>query len=57
MAWLVAGQTQSARHNSGDAEPVESAEERAGEGPDNKGREAAQAVLEMIRFEWEVDAP
>lgn len=31
--------------------------ERAGEGEDNKGREAAQAVLEMIRFEWEVDAP
>ena len=35
----------------------EQAEERAGEGSDNKGREAAQAVLEMIRFEWEVDAP
>lgn len=36
---------------------VEQANERAGEGADNKGYEAAQAVLEMIRFEWEVDAP
>lgn len=36
---------------------VAQAEARAGEGTDNKGCEAAQAVLEMIRFEWEVEAP
>lgn len=35
----------------------EQAEARAGEGDDNKGYEAAQAVLEMIRFEWELDSP
>lgn len=35
----------------------EQAMARAGEGEDNKGREAAQAVLEMIRFEWEVETP
>lgn len=35
----------------------EQAVARAGEGHDNKGYESAQAVLEMIRFEWELDSP
>lgn len=36
---------------------VEQARARAGDGDDNKGYQSAQAVLEMIRFEWGLDAP
>jgi 6,7-dimethyl-8-ribityllumazine synthase len=36
---------------------VEQAHERSGPGDDNKGYESAAAVLEMIRFEWELESP
>lgn len=34
---------------------VEQATARSGDGKDNKGYESAQAVLEMIRFEWRLE--
>lgn len=36
---------------------VAQAHERSGDGDDNKGYEAAAAVLEMVRFEWELEGP